>query len=194
MAVEDTPSGTVNNGEATLSQGYSSSPFPLYTSGSSKRQKGAETRDFLDSLEINGCGPSLCEDILEWSIFGGTFDRTRIEGLIFNSSQALCDSETDTSNGQRYDGLAHSRDLIRGSRSSRGINEEHAPFLVERFLINVHIKNPVLEPDDMRRKSRHIAETGFAWDEDSCLLVGSATELSLECAGLTLCPSLLFVL
>lgn len=174
-AVGDSPLAEITNSEATQSQGHGSSLFPLSTSESAKGQKDAETREFLDSLEINGRGPSLCEDILEWPVFGGTFNRTRIETLIFNPSQASCENATHTSNSQYRHGLIHSRDPVHGTRSIRGINEEHAPSLVERFLINVHIKNPVLEPDDARRKARHIAESGFSWDADSCLLVCDPT-------------------
>lgn len=151
-----------------------SSPLPLYTSDPVKSQDNADARDILDSLEINGRGPGLCEDVLEWPIFGGTFDRTRIEALIFNPSQALLceDPRRITLNDPYHHGVVPGGGSARGrSKGSRGINEEHAPSLVERFLINVHTKNPVLEPDDTRRKARYIAETGFAWDADSCLLV-----------------------
>lgn len=174
-AVGDFPLAGITNSEATQSQGHGSSLFPLYTSDSAKGQKDAETREFLDSLEINGRGPSLCEDILEWPVFEGTFHRTRIEALIFNPSQASRKNATHTSSSQYRHRLIHSRRPVHGARSSRGINEEHAPSLVERFLINVHIKNPVLEPDEVRRKARHIAESGFSWDADTCLLVCDPT-------------------
>ncbi|CAM1508932.1 Fc.00g026710.m01.CDS01 [Cosmosporella sp. VM-42] len=106
----------------------------------------------LESLQINRWSTGTCEDILEWPVFGTPFDRTRIEGLIFSPSQVARRTSTL-------------------QNTSRGVNEEQAPSLVERFLVNVHIKNPVLDPDDLRRKARHVSESGFGWDEDSCLLL-----------------------
>ena len=177
-AVGEIPSTDMNISQGSQRRGQSSWSFPLYRKDLAKGQNDAETRDLFDSLEINGSGPSLCEDILEWPIFGGSFDRSRIETIIFNPSQAPRENTTHTLNGRYHPSPHAPRGPMNGSKRSRGINEEDAPSLVERFLINVHIKNPILEPDDTRRKARHITETGFTWDADSCLLVRDPTNFS----------------
>jgi hypothetical protein len=43
--------------------------------------------------------------------------------------------------------------------------------LVENFLANNHIKNPVLDVESLRADAREIAEIGPQWDEKSCLIV-----------------------
>jgi hypothetical protein len=43
--------------------------------------------------------------------------------------------------------------------------------LVENFLANNHIKNPVLDVQSLRADAREFAETGAQWDERSCLIV-----------------------
>lgn len=129
----------------------------------SAQESGSD--DFLESLEINGQSPGVCEDILEWPVFGKAFDRGRINNLIFNPPLA---PRRDAAKSLRY---GYSTNPTIATRTSRGVNEEHAPSLVERFLINVHIKNPVLDPHELREKARYISETGFRWDSGSCLMV-----------------------
>ncbi|KAL4734906.1 hypothetical protein BDV11DRAFT_174315 [Aspergillus similis] len=56
------------------------------------------------------------------------------------------------------------------SFSSWGIREEDVPSLIERFLENVHTKNPILDPSELRKLSRSLGENGFQWDGPSCLI------------------------
>jgi hypothetical protein len=44
--------------------------------------------------------------------------------------------------------------------------------LVENFLANNYVKNPVLDIESLRADAREFAETGPQWDERSCLIVG----------------------
>lgn len=120
---------------------------------------------FLESLEISGRSPQVSEDILEWPVFEGEYDRSRIESLIFNPEGTPCSSNRVSS------------DAIRRWRPGRGIQEEDIPKLVDKFLTNVHIKNPILDPEDIKRKGRWILENGISWDARSCLVVC----LSLVC-------------
>ncbi|KAL3460375.1 hypothetical protein BJX64DRAFT_300674 [Aspergillus heterothallicus] len=55
--------------------------------------------------------------------------------------------------------------------SSRGIREEDVPSLIEVFLENVHTKNPILDPNELRSICRRISEDGFQWDGPSCLIL-----------------------
>jgi hypothetical protein len=48
--------------------------------------------------------------------------------------------------------------------------------LVENFLTNNHIKNPVLDVQSLRADAREFAETGPQWDEKSCLIVSVSQE------------------
>jgi hypothetical protein len=43
--------------------------------------------------------------------------------------------------------------------------------LVENFLANNHIKNPILDVELLRADAREFAEIGPQWDERSCLIV-----------------------
>lgn len=129
-----------------------------------------DAENVLESLEIAGCTPGVCEDILEWPVFAGrrtSYDRSRIESLIFRTSPGTSDSTASF----RHNGNA--ANSIFSGTPGRGVNEEDAPLHAERFLVNVHIKNPVLNPSDLRRNARWVAENGFGWDADSCLMVST---------------------
>ncbi|KAL4968901.1 uncharacterized protein BDV14DRAFT_211388 [Aspergillus stella-maris] len=57
------------------------------------------------------------------------------------------------------------------SSSGRGIREEDVSALIESFLENVHTKNPILDPSELRNLSRCVGENGFQWDAQSCLVL-----------------------
>ena len=130
----------------------------------------------LESLEIAGRTPGVSEDILEWPIFGGRYDRTKVETLIFNPHAADYTYHVPAT-------LAHypsddqrlvqsvSSDPIRMSTPGRGVQEDDVLRLIDKFLVNVHIKNPILDVGDLKRKARFIVENGFGWDAASCLVV-----------------------
>lgn len=61
------------------------------------------------------------------------------------------------------------------SPGGRGICEEDIPALIDRFLRNVHTKNPILDTDELRKMCRRVREDGFDWNAPSCLiLIGCA--------------------
>ena len=49
--------------------------------------------------------------------------------------------------------------------------EESIPLLVDRFLENVHTKNPVLDVEQLVKHSRQVSNHGFGWDAWSCLVL-----------------------
>ena len=51
------------------------------------------------------------------------------------------------------------------------LDEEQIPFLVDKFLENVHTKNPVLDVEQLVKQSRVIASNGLGWDAWSCLVL-----------------------
>ncbi|KAF2154469.1 hypothetical protein K461DRAFT_312359 [Myriangium duriaei CBS 260.36] len=49
--------------------------------------------------------------------------------------------------------------------------EERIPGLVDKFLKNVHTKNPILDVELLLQQSRRIASEGLDWDAHSCLVL-----------------------
>lgn len=49
--------------------------------------------------------------------------------------------------------------------------EEQIPTLVDRFIQNVHTKNPILDLESLIRSGRSAAEFGLQWDAQSCLIL-----------------------
>jgi hypothetical protein len=117
-----------------------------------------------ESLTVAEKYTGTCEDLLEWPIFEGQHDRSEIEILIFNPSLAR-------EGQQRVPGLSIAADPDRRSGYDRGIREEDVPRLLDRFLANVHIKNPILDTNYIIRAGKNVAENGFEWDAPSCLVV-----------------------
>ena len=115
------------------------------------------------------------EDILGWPVFEGKYDRRWIEALIFDPT-LLCDDLCRPSTSPRVtdDSI---RDKFEDPRSKLkmgpGICEEDVPNLVETFLLNVHVKNPIFDPEYLRKMARTVVEDGFNWKASSCLVVRS---------------------
>jgi hypothetical protein len=117
------------------------------------------------------------EDILDWPIFQSKHNREQIERLIFNpalhydadytspSSKFPRVSATSPQDGENLEGPR------RRMSSLRGIREEDVSELVERFLANVHTKNPILDAGALKEIVQTIAAEGFGWDARSCLVV-----------------------
>jgi hypothetical protein len=97
------------------------------------------------------------EYLLDWSIFANKYQRSDIESMIFNPEVSP-------------DLLLTSAHKIK-SRADRGINDQDALDLIDKFLINVHTKNPIFNSDDLKTMGKHIMEHGFEWDAQSCFVV-----------------------
>lgn len=114
------------------------------------------------------------EDILEWPIFQSRHHREQIERLIFDPA-LHSDLEYSSPASRSVFSVASPRDAIAEPRrrmsSTRGIREEDVSELVERFLTNVHTKNPILDPNALRDMVKSIAGEGFSWDARTCLVV-----------------------
>lgn len=113
------------------------------------------------------------QDILDWPIFEGRYDRRWIEALIFDPTLSFdglsgpCTSPrvTDDSIRDRYE------DPRQASGVGAGVREDDVPNLVESFLVNVHVKNPIFDPEYLRRMAKGVVENGFDWKAPSCLVV-----------------------
>jgi hypothetical protein len=131
-----------------------------------------ETAILSESLEFAETHSGTCEDVMEWPIFGGRYHRSETERLIFNPDLASLQVNQyhtpDGSSGRLKSTVSSS---VHKSAPGRGIQESDALALVERFLIYVHIKNPILDSLQIRRMAKDIMENGFRWDGTSCIVV-----------------------
>ncbi|KAJ4355794.1 Zcf27p [Didymosphaeria variabile] len=113
------------------------------------------------------------EDVLAWPIFAGKYDRRWIEALIFDPTLPSDDlSGTPTSPRVNDDSLRNTfEDPRQASQCSPAIREEDVPHLVEAFLLNVHVKNPIFDPNYLRSMAKAVVDRGFDWEASSCLVL-----------------------
>lgn len=124
-----------------------------------------------ESLEFAGTNTGKCEDLLEWPVFGGMYHRSETETLIFNPDLA------GDHNQQGLGCPVVEPNADRRSASRGGVREDDVLRHVQKFLENVHIKNPILNIDDVIRMAKDIMEYGFKWDAPSCLVVRTLLSL-----------------
>ncbi|KAJ4985190.1 vegetative cell wall protein gp1 [Stagonosporopsis vannaccii] len=115
------------------------------------------------------------QDVLDWPIFEGKYDRRWIEALIFDPTLPCNDlslNEPCTSPRVTDDSI---RDIFVDPRQASGlgvgVREDDVPHLVETFLVNVHVKNPIFDPEYLRKMAKDVAEHGFDWKPSSCLVL-----------------------
>lgn len=53
----------------------------------------------------------------------------------------------------------------------RRISEVEIVPLVDKFLMEVHVRNPILDEEELRRHARDVAGNGMGWDGKTCLVV-----------------------
>jgi hypothetical protein len=171
LAAQNTPTTlppqvSVSNNEELNAPGFPSVQNSGVSEDINRRWSGPldEATLLLESLTVAEKYTGTCEDLLEWPIFEAQHDRSEIEILILNPSLAREGQE-------RAQGLSIAADPDRRSGYDRGIREEDVPRLLDRFLANVHIKNPILDTNYIIRVGKNIAENGFEWDAPSCLVV-----------------------
>lgn len=107
-----------------------------------------ETPDFPATI-------NNCEGILKWLIF---------QGCALEVDSFVHDEELDNPS-------SHAESRLGASALGRGIQEEDFIPLSQRFLVHVHIKNPILDVAEFSRCVRDASETGLRWDGPSCLVV-----------------------
>ena len=123
----------------------------------------------------------FCEDMLEWPIFQGRYDRTKIEALIFDptldwQNHGGITSISEDASDAPY---SNSQDPRSSLGTGRGVQEEDVIPLIDSFLMNVHVKNPIIDPNFLQRTAKSVATTGFGWDARSCLVVRLLTSGSM---------------
>ena len=153
-------------------------------------QSTVGAQDFApeEMLEVNEAGVTCraysgcSQDILDWPVFEGRYNRLWIEALIFDSTLACDDLRWPCTSPRINDDSTRDRfeDLRHASGVGAGVREDDIPHLVEVFLVNVHVKNPIFDPEYLRRMAKGVVENGLDWKAPSCLVVSTySSHLSL---------------
>lgn len=109
-----------------------------------------------DYLQIPSCRCSA-DAVLTWPIFRGQFRESSLITTLFQYSHGVVEGRP-TESWTLPDGL-------------RFTSDEQIPTLIDRFIQNVHTKNPILDLESLIRSGRHAAEFGPQWDAESCLVL-----------------------
>lgn len=167
--------------------GLDSSPFPepvrhaASTSTSPEPTAQTSHADSVESHALPHYFHGSSEDILDWPVFQSKHNREQIERLIFDPALHSDLEYSSPSTRSRFSATSP-RDALEEPRrqlsSTRGIREEDVSELVERFLANVHTKNPILDSNALRGIVKSIAGEGFSWDARTCLVVGTPSTAS----------------
>lgn len=161
----DTPGGYPSHPQPDAAAASSHASVPSWPGASNAGASPEEDMLLPDSLEFAETSSGKCEDILEWPIFEGRFRRSETEALIFNPDLAH-EGPSD-----QHSSFSVESDSVRRCRPSRGVQEEDMMGFIREFLANVHIKNPILDADDVQRMAKDALEHGLKWDAPSCLVV-----------------------
>ncbi|KAJ5770235.1 uncharacterized protein N7511_002286 [Penicillium nucicola] len=102
-------------------------------------------------------GRCSSDTVLSWPIFRGQFRESSLITTLFHYSHGASE-DRPTDSLTLPDGLQYTPD-------------EQIPALVDRFIQNVHTKNPILDLESLIRSGRHAAEFGLQWDAQSCLVL-----------------------
>jgi hypothetical protein len=102
-------------------------------------------------------GRCSADTVLTWPIFQDQFRESSLITTLFHYSHGASEDRS-TESWTLPDGLQYTPD-------------EQIPTLVDRFIQNVHTKNPILDLESLIRSGRHAAEFGLQWDAQSCLVL-----------------------
>lgn len=115
--------------------------------GSPQREVGA------DSFGVPSSNTSP-DNVLMWPIFLGNYTTKCLQDAIFLSKPS-----------------DHHDSHVSKSSAVFDFEDSKVPELIERFFHLVHVKNPVVDPEELRKYARRVVEYGLSWDEGSCLVV-----------------------
>jgi hypothetical protein len=108
---------------------------------------------------------TTADTILLWPIFEEKFPPEYLIAPLFQTNLENLD---DGSNMQQDETLLRFS-AIEASRPS--FREYEVDELVEKFLLYVHIKNPILDVKTLKSYAQRVVEDGPGWDGGSCLVV-----------------------
>ncbi|KAJ5770035.1 uncharacterized protein N7511_002086 [Penicillium nucicola] len=94
------------------------------------------------------------DNVLTWPIFHRRYEKNCLQNAVFKpSSQSLHHTQ------------------VNSKRVKFGFQEDKVPELMEQFFLLVHIKNPVVDEEELKSHARNAVEEGLSWDEGSCLVL-----------------------
>lgn len=120
-----------------------------------------QNSSLMEALEV--AANCASKEILQWPIFEGIVDPEAVDAAFFEPQTVSNCEANRTADDPRV--------LAPRSRSYQGVRKEDVLHLAEKFLTNVHIKNPVLDPKELRSIAKNTSEDGFNWEASSCLIL-----------------------
>lgn len=158
VLVNDSGSYDSPQGASNLSAGHASITQPLHVApihASRDLTTLVPEDDVLQVLDRPDfpSASNNCESIMRWPIFQGLVPE--VHSFVLGLDE---DVEVRSSDA-------------RGVSAGRGVQEDDFIPLSKRFLAYVHVKNPILDVKDYKKKVREAAENGPRWDGASCLVV-----------------------
>lgn len=118
------------------------------------------SRDFLQIPPHR----ASADTVLQWGVFEEKYPANSLIGGLFSPEHNAVSLPTEGAS-------TPSGDLITNSSRLSPLEEEQIPGLIDRFLQNVHTKNPILDVEALVKHGRKCAEQGVGWDGRSCLVL-----------------------
>lgn len=131
------------------------SPHAVRATKVATRGKEAPLESSRDFLQIPP-HPASADTVLRWPVFDNKFPSNALIGDLF------CNENN---------GSSQSHGTLNSQTTLLPLEEEKIPLLVDRFLQNVHTKNPILNVEALVKHARKCAESGVGWDAQSCLVL-----------------------
>lgn len=119
-----------------------------------------------------------CESLLRWSVFESvaTQREKSISSFVLESESVLHElGHSGIAGGRGISGFSPGSESSPGTvevGSSVGVQEDAFVPLCKKFLLLVHPRNPILEPDELIKYAKHAREHGLGWNQASCIVVG----------------------
>lgn len=120
--------------------------------------ENTETESILDAYKVQTSYTSA-DTVLSWPVFGSRCFQNCLSDELFVAEYSVLEA-SETVHRTSY-------------------HEEEIPDLVDQFLRHVHIKNPILDPKQLRADARKLTEYGVRWDGTSCVVVRPLTHLCM---------------
>lgn len=126
---------------------------------------------FLDSgpdhMRIPTCN-STADSVLTWPIFQGRFPPDYLIDILLEP-------------GSHKPEHCGGGDSIVVPGGIEPLADERIPALIDKFLEDVHTKNPILDVEALIRYGRKAATSGLSWDAPSCLVLMACALGSISC-------------
>lgn len=102
---------------------------------------------------------TTADSVLTWPIFQGRYPPNYLVDVLLEYNTAQLDPHKTGSNTFSVSG------------GLEPLPDERILFLIDKFLENVHTRNPILDVEALVRYGRRAASTGLGLDAESCLVL-----------------------